>query len=109
MQIRVRLSEQMGAAVRQQAGQRRVHVHDYVRHLLERGLFVDVIALARVAQGQSQPMSQQIVEAMFETRNLLRSLVSVRDQQTVHRAQAEAKREADVCFEKGGGHASSAS
>lgn len=108
MQIRVRLSEQMGAAVRQQAGQRRVHVHDYVRHLLERGLFVDVITLARVAQGQSQPMPQQIAEAMFETRNLLRALMSVRDQQTVNRAQAEAKHQAELCVAKGGGHASSA-
>jgi len=108
MQIRVRLSEQMGAAVRQQAGQRRVQLHDYVRHLLERGLFVDVIALARAGQDKQMVMPHQIVEALFETRNLLRSLVSVRDQQTVQRAQAEAKREAELCVAKGGGHASSA-
>ncbi|MGQ0555009.1 MAG: hypothetical protein ACT4PN_03570 [Nitrospiraceae bacterium] len=99
----------MGAAVRQQAGQRRVHVHDYVRHLLERGLFVDVIALARVGQDKQMVMPRQIVEAICETRNLLRSLLLVRDQQSVNRAQIDARREADLLLGKGGDHASSAS
>ncbi|BFU96789.1 MAG: hypothetical protein NTNFB02_35110 [Nitrospira sp.] len=108
MQIRLRLSEQISSAVRQQAGQRRVHVHDYVRHLVERGLLVDVITLTRVAQGQSMPIAQQVLESILETRNLLRSLMAVRDQQTVSRAQAEAKREADLCYAKGAHHASPA-
>lgn len=109
MQIRVRLSEHMGAAVRQQAGQRRAHLHDYVRHLLERGLFVDVIALARAGHDKQMVMPLQIVEAIFETRNLLRSLVSTRDQQVLQRAQVEAKHQAELCVAKGGGHASSTS
>src|SRR5215469_18437749 len=98
MQIRLRLNEQVAATVRQQAGQRRIHVHDYLRYLVERGLLVDVMTLSRVTQDKSLTLSQQVIEAILETRNLLRSLLSVRDQQTVSRAQAEAKREAELCF-----------
>jgi hypothetical protein len=108
MQIRLRLNEQISATVRQQAGQRRVHVHDYLRHLVERGLLVDAMTLSRLAQDKSMTMSQHMIEAVLETRNLLRSLVAVRDQQTVGRAQLEAKREAEQCIGKGGSHASSA-
>lgn len=108
MQIRLRLNEQIAAAVRQHAGQRRVQLHDHLRHLVERGLLVDVIALARAGQDKQMVMPPQALEAIFETRNLLRSLVSVRDQQSVNRAQVEAKREAELCGAKGEGHASSA-
>jgi len=108
MQIRLRLNDQIAAAVRQHSGQRRVHLHDYLRHLVERGLLVDVIALSRVGQDKQMAMSQQIVEALFETRNLLRSIVAARDQQTLGRAQHEAKREAEQYIGKGGSHASSA-
>lgn len=108
MQIRLRLNEQVSATVRQQAGQRRVHVHDYVRHLVERGLLVDLMTLSRLAQDKSMVMSQHMNEAILETRNLLRALVAVRDQQTVGRAQQEAKREAEQYGNKGGNHASPA-
>jgi len=108
MQIRLRLNEQVSATVRQQAGQRRIHVHDYVRYLVERGLLIDVMTLSRVTQDTSLTLSQPVLESILETRNLLRALVSVRDQQTVSRAQAEAQREAALCFGKGANHGASA-
>jgi len=107
MQVRLRLNDQIAATVRQHAGQRRVHLHDHLRHLVERGLLVDVIALSRVAQEKQIVIPTSLAEAIFETRSLLRSLVAVRDQQTVSRAQVEAKREAERYLGKGGSHANS--
>lgn len=108
MQVRLRLSEQIAATVRQHAGQRRVHLHDHLRHLVERGLLIDVITMCRVAEAKANERPPHLLEAILETRNLLRSLVAVRDQQALHRAQVEAKREAEQCLGKGGPHANPA-
>jgi hypothetical protein len=94
MQVRLRLSDQIGAAVRQHAGQRRVHLHDHLRHLVERGLLIDAMTLCRVPQSKPPGLSEHIIEAVLETRNLLRVLLAARDPQIVNRAQAEAQAEA---------------
>jgi hypothetical protein len=104
MQVRLRLMDQIGATVRQQAGQRRINLHDYLRHLIERGLFVDLVSLSRVVPHVPSPLAPYYLEAILETRNLLRSLVAARDPQAVIRAQADAKSEAEKLSAQGRTH-----
>lgn len=94
MQVRLRLNDQIGAAVRQHAGQRRVHLHDHLRHLVERGLLIDVMALCRVTEAKPLGMPTHILEAILETRNLLRVLLLASDPQIINRAQADTQAEA---------------
>ncbi len=44
MRTRLIVDESIAAVIRQRAGQKRISAHDYMRFLLERGLFFDLSA-----------------------------------------------------------------
>ena len=64
---------------------------DYYRLLIERGLLLESVELA--LEKPIPPAYWSLCEAVFETRNILRSLAAAREHSTIPKAQIQAKDE----------------
>jgi hypothetical protein len=87
----IRLTDQLSEEITRRARMKGVPDADYYRLLIERGLLLESIELAR--QTPIPPAYWGLCEAVLETRNILRSLAAAREHSTIPKAQVQAKDE----------------
>ena len=80
--VSLRLDDKLHAVLRSEAGRRRIPFADFVRVCIERGLWIDGV--------HESGLRQSHLAALYESRNLLRRLVSARSPKDAAEAQAEA-------------------
>jgi hypothetical protein len=96
----LRLPTDLAKEVTQRARKRGVADADYYRLLIERGLLLESIELAR--EKPIPPAYWGLCEAVLETRNILRSLAAAREHSTIPKAQVQAKDELKRMQDDGG-------
>jgi hypothetical protein len=87
----LRLTEELSEEITHRARLKGVPDADYYRLLIERGLLLESIELAR--EKPIPPAYWGLCEAVLETRNILRSLAAAREHSTIPKAQVQARDE----------------
>jgi hypothetical protein len=87
----LRLTEELSEEITRRARLKGVPDADYYRLLIERGLLLESIELAR--EKPIPPAYWGLCEAVLETRNILRSLAAAREHSTIPKAQVQAREE----------------
>ena len=87
----LRLPDELSEEITRRARIKGVPDADYYRLLIERGLLLEGVELAR--EKPLPPAYWGLCEAVLETRNILRSLAAAREHSTIPKAQVQAKDE----------------
>lgn len=87
----LRLTNELSEEITRRARMKGVPDADYYRLLIERGLLLESVELAR--QTPIPPAYWGLCEAVLETRNILRSLAAAREHSTIPKAQVQARDE----------------